>query len=114
MDCHGERPRTHSLLERVGAVIRARPIASASYRLVAPSNSEYSLLERIRYWSSTARPFCHVYSKNHQEISKSKEKKEQAYQKAITILPQLYSRVAEVIDWRDICLVFSSVLLTYF
>ena len=36
----------------------ARPIANASYRLVAPSNSEYSLLERIRYWSSTEPVHC--------------------------------------------------------
>ena len=43
MSAMRERLRKHSLLERLGA--------NAFYRLVAPSNSEYSPFERIRYWS---------------------------------------------------------------
>ena len=58
MDCHeGKVGKAFA----IGAVIRywsgysllARPIAIASYPLVAPSNSEYSLFKRIRYWSRT-------------------------------------------------------------
>ena len=42
----------------IGAVggrysLLARPIANASCRLIVTSNSEYSLFERIRYWSRT-------------------------------------------------------------
>ena len=36
-----------------GDSLLARPIANAPYRLVAYANSEYSLLERIRYWHRT-------------------------------------------------------------
>ena len=36
-----------------GDPLLARPIANAPYRLVAHANSEYSLLERIRYWHIT-------------------------------------------------------------
>ena len=36
-----------------GHSLLARPIANAPCRLVAHANSEYSLLERIRYWHRT-------------------------------------------------------------
>ena len=46
--------RRHSLWNGFcGDSLLARPIANAPYRLVVHANSEYSLLERIRYWHRT-------------------------------------------------------------
>ena len=55
MDCHEGKVAKAFAIGVVGGgySLLARPIANASYRLVAPSNSEYSLFERIRYWSRT-------------------------------------------------------------
>ena len=60
MDCHEGKVAKAFAIGAVGGgdLLLARPIANASYRLVAPSNSEYSLFERIRYWSRTAPMTC--------------------------------------------------------